>query len=93
VKNTAYEAAAKVRNANFQAVMELKPHLSLFPWTSVSKLPLGPLQEAIDEMAVRASTLSPQPSTDAISKLKTACCNFRDALTAFNSAQNRKNGQ
>jgi len=86
-------AAANVRNATFQAVMELKPHLSLFPWTSVSNLGLGPLQEAIDKMVGCASTLSPQPSTDAISKLKKACCTFRDALKVFNSAQNRKNGQ
>jgi len=66
---------------------------SLFPWTSVSNLGLGPLQEAIDKMAGRASTLSPQPLTDEISKLQQACCTFRDALKAFNSAQNRKNGR
>jgi hypothetical protein len=93
VKNPAYEAAAKVRNATFQAVMELKPPLSLFPWTSVSNLGIKPLQKAITKMGVCASTLSPQPSTDAVSKLEKACCTFRDALKAFNSAQNLKNGQ
>jgi hypothetical protein len=76
-----------MRNATFQSVIDLKPHESLFPWTSSVNLGLGPLQKAIDEMEERASSLSPKPSPDEISKLKKACTTFRDAVRGFNSAK------
>jgi len=70
--DTAYIDAANMRDTTFQAVMKLKSHSSLFQWKSVSNIPLGALQKALDEMTEWVSSLSPKPSPDEISNLERA---------------------
>jgi hypothetical protein len=89
--NPAYVDAYSVRNTAFQTVIKLKPDKSLFPWTSVSHLGIGLLEKAIDEMAERASSLTPKPSSDEISNLKKDVESFRDAVRGYNSVKKKLN--
>jgi hypothetical protein len=73
VTDPAFFSARESMEENFKAVLVLKPHASLFQWTSVSNIPAGLLDDAIKNMSKNAQQLQHPPSSDDISTLTKGC--------------------
>jgi hypothetical protein len=71
----------------FAAVRALDPPSSLFKWKTVSNLPAGELDDAIENMEHNAYKMHPTPQAAWISELIIACTAFRVARAAFRAFQ------
>jgi hypothetical protein len=85
-----YKRATLSMKTTYQAVLDLRPHPSLFPWTHPSNLQISLLETAIDNMKENASKLQPPTSPDETLDLKQACTTFRCALRAWKTAARRR---
>jgi hypothetical protein len=91
VTDPAFFSAKESMEEKFKAVLVLKPHASLFQWTSVSNIPAGLLDDAIKNMSKNAQQLQHPPSSDDISTLTKACRSFKAAQAAYSNAKRNEN--
>ena len=89
ITDPAYLSVKARMQANFKAVLVLKPHASLFPWTSVSNIPAGLLEDAIKNISNNAHQLKNPPSSEDISRLTQACRSFQLAKTTYRELQRK----
>ena len=89
ITDAAYLSAKARREATFKAVLGLKPHDSLFPWRGVSNIPVGLLDDAIQNISSNAQHLKNPPSLADISRLTQACRSFQLAHTTYLQVRNK----
>jgi hypothetical protein len=87
ITDTSYLTATKDAAAAFQAILILEPDATLFQWTSISNIPMGSLDNAINLMSNNALRLQYPPSPQYVSDLTEACRKFR---AAYKTKQNMK---
>jgi len=93
ITDPAYLSAKKSMEETFKAVLFLKPDATLFPWTSVSKIMAGPLEDAINNIKINAKRLPTPPSPETISTLIAASRSFQQARKAYRNKTYRESSQ
>jgi hypothetical protein len=75
--------------ADIEVILILKPHATLFEWSSISSIRLKPLETAIQNISKNARRLQYPPSPEQISALTEACRIFLAAYKTCKSIKNR----
>jgi hypothetical protein len=89
ITDTSYLTATKDAAAAFQAILILEPDTTLFQWTSISNIPMGSLENAINRISNNALRLQNPPSPKYISVLTEACRKFLAAYKTKRSSKRR----
>ena len=91
ITDPAYLEAKDSMEAAFKDILILKPHATLFEWSSVSNIPLKSLENAIKNISKNAKRLQYPPSPEQISALTEACRIFLAAYKTCTRIRNRLN--
>jgi hypothetical protein len=75
--------------AAFKAILILKPHATLFEWSSISHIPVKAIENAINNIPKNAQRLQYPPSPEQIFALTVACRSFQAAHKTWTSIRNR----
>ena len=83
ITDPAYLRAKKLMEETFNTVRLLKPDATLLQWTSVSKIPAGPLEDVINNIKTNDQRLPIPSSPETICTLTRECRAFQQARKTF----------
>ena len=90
ITEKSYVKATEDAAIAFQAIRDLEPDVTVFEWRSISNIPMGALEDAINRISKNALRLASPPSPRYISALTEACRIFLAAYQTKQSIKNRR---